>query len=319
VIGREYLLIGLCVLITCFSAQASADWKDLWKSPEQRALQRYQDGDYETLLRESPDASWTGLGEFKSQDYSAASQSFAARVEELRAAGDNQAANRALYNQGVSDVMAGQYEQAIEHFDDVLSENPAMDDAQRNRRIAQDLLTLQQQNESEQSGESGEDSEQGEPGESGEQQEQSQEGDSAEQSQSDAQKSEQSGDQPESADSQDTNTESAQNNPSTEGSAGDEDEETASQTDTEREQEAEAAREALAAEASQQTDQAKQGDESEGFDVDSMTERPLSEAEQATEQLLRRIPDDPAGLLRRKLEQSHRNEFPEVRNAAEPW
>ena len=318
-IGREYLLIGLCVLITCFSAQASADWKDLWKSPEQRALQRYQDGDYETLLRESPDASWTGLGEFKSQDYSAASQSFAARVEELRAAGDNQAANRALYNQGVSDVMAGQYEQAIEHFDDVLSENPAMDDAQRNRRIAQDLLTLQQQNESEQSVESGEDSEQGEPGESGEQQEQSQEGDSAEQSQSDAQKSEQSGHQPESADSQDTDTESAQNNPSTEGSAGDEDEETASQTDTEREQEAEAAREALAAEASQQTDQAKQGDESEGFDVDSMTERPLSEAEQATEQLLRRIPDDPAGLLRRKLEQSHRNEFPEVRNAAEPW
>ena len=48
-------------------------------------------------------------------------------------------------------------------------------------------------------------------------------------------------------------------------------------------------------------------------------ERPLSEGEQATEQLLRRIPDDPAGLLRRKLEQSHRSEYPEVRDAREPW
>jgi len=319
VIGREYLPVGLCVLFTCFSAQASADWKDLWKSPEQRALQRYQDGDYETLLRESPDASWTGLGEFKSQDYSAASQSFAARVEELRAAGENQAANRALYNKGVSDVMAGQYEQAIGHFDDVLSENPEMDDAQRNRRIAQDLLKLQQQEESEQNGQPGDDSEQDESGESGEQQEQSQQGDSAEQSQSDAQENQQSGDQSENAESQENNSESGQDDSSTEGTAGEADEDNAIQTDVEREQEAEAAREALAAEASQQTDQGEQGDESEGADIDSMTERPLSESEQATEQLLRRIPDDPAGLLRRKLEQSHRNEFPEVRNAAEPW
>ena len=48
-------------------------------------------------------------------------------------------------------------------------------------------------------------------------------------------------------------------------------------------------------------------------------EEPLTESEQATEQWLRRIPDDPAGLLRRKLEQSHRIEYPEVRNAQEPW
>jgi Ca-activated chloride channel family protein len=91
------------------------------------------------------------------------------------------------------------------------------------------------------------------------------------------------------------------------------------QSDAEEQAAAEDARKALAAEARQQ---ASPGDESKESasqgGVESM-QRPLTESEQATEQLLRRIPDDPAGLLRRKLEQSHRSEYPEVRDADEPW
>jgi len=48
-------------------------------------------------------------------------------------------------------------------------------------------------------------------------------------------------------------------------------------------------------------------------------EEPLTESQQATEQWLRQIPDDPSGLLRRKLQQSHRNDYPSVQDLREPW
>jgi len=51
----------------------------------------------------------------------------------------------------------------------------------------------------------------------------------------------------------------------------------------------------------------------------SESEEPLSEQQQAIEQWLRQIPDDPAGLLRNKLEQSHRLEYPGVQSSDERW
>ena len=46
---------------------------------------------------------------------------------------------------------------------------------------------------------------------------------------------------------------------------------------------------------------------------------PLTEQQQATEQWLRQIPDDPAGLLRNKLLQSHQLEYPGVQSSEERW
>ncbi len=51
----------------------------------------------------------------------------------------------------------------------------------------------------------------------------------------------------------------------------------------------------------------------------NVQDRPLSEDQQATEQWLRRIPDDPAGLLRRKLIQTHRNLYPEIKSGSQAW
>jgi len=43
------------------------------------------------------------------------------------------------------------------------------------------------------------------------------------------------------------------------------------------------------------------------------------EQEQASEELLRRIADDPAGLLRQKIFLNHRIEYPEVEDAVRDW
>lgn len=315
--GRYYSIASV-LCIVCLSSAASADWKDFWKTPEQRALQDYEEGEYETLLRDAPDEGWTGLGQFQSENYPEASESFGARAAELREAGDIDAANRALYNQGVSDVMAGQFEQAIERFDQVLAEDPELNEALVNRNIAEELLKLQQQNESDQNGEQGESGEQGEQGESGDQQsEESQDGEQSQQSESGD--GEQTGDPSADSQSPENAEQSEQESSSSNSQDSENEDDAAEQSEAERQQEADEAREALAAEAAEQGDQDQQGEGSERVDASSVTERPMSEEEQATEQLLRRIPDDPAGLLRRKLEQSHRNEYPEVRNAVEPW
>lgn len=309
------LIMFLCV----FTPRASADWRDWWQTPEQRAAEAWEQGESEALISDAPDSGWRGLGEFQAGDFDASSQSFGERAEELLLDGQASAANRARYNKGVSESMAGRYDEAIKQFDKVLENDPDFVDAQHNREIAQQLLELQQQQQQQ---------EQQQDGESGDQQ-----GDQANEEQDDQQgdqqgdqQNDQQGDQQEgqaqdqqagqSGDQQDGSGDSN-------GSEAANDAETAPDTSAEQEAaERQAAEQALAAEANREQRSGEPQDSSEQrSDQDAMrtTERPLTESEQAAEQLLRRIPDDPAGLLRRKLEQSHRSEYPGVRDAEQAW
>ena len=298
-------IVYLSIVLLCgFNTVTYADWTDLWSTPEQRAADAFEAGDYESLLYNAPDNNWTGLGQFQAGDFEAASNTFSEQAINEQMKGDSDAVNRALYNQGVSDVMAGHYEEALSNFDTVLSDDPEFVDAAHNREIAQKLIEQQQQ------GDQGDQSDEGEQSqENGDQQENQQESQEGQQSDESSQSDEQTEGQ----------QESEQNSEQSAGSEGDKEDASDSESETDAQQAASDARKALAAEA-------QQGEEKEGADAEqsetmgaAVEERPLSESEQATEQWLRRIPDDPTGLLRRKLEQSHRNEFPEVRDAVNPW
>ena len=299
----------LSVSVALLPSAVWADWSGWWSTPEQRALKLYESGEHDALLESSPDDNWTALGQFQNEDYTAASASFAKSREALNAVDQSIAATTALYNQGVVDVLSGDYEQAIQHFDDVLSENPGFTDAEHNLEIAKQLLELQQnpENSQDQNGEQGEEGEEGdqnsESPESGQPSDDS-EGESSESSNDDASEGESSSES-------DQESSSSSDDNSDEG-------ESSSASEAQQQQEEREAREALAAEALQE--QLNEGEESGQMMEQAIeSEQPLTESEQATEQILRRIPDDPRGLLRRKLEQSHRNEFPEVRDAIEPW
>lgn len=308
----RYVCLSI-VLLCGISATANAEWADLWRTPEQRAADSFKEGNHEALLKQAPNDDWTGLGQFQSGDYDTASQTFSEQAINEQLNGDSAAANRALYNQGVSDAMAGRYQEALTSFDTVLSDDPEFVDAVHNREIAQKLMELEQQQQQQQEGDQGDQSQEGEQGEQSQEGEQGEEGEEGDQ-----------GEQAEQGDSADqSQEEQGQQSDESSGSEGDKaneaDNADDSDSQSDAEQAAEEARQALAAEA-------QKGEEQEGADAEQseamgaeVEERPLSESEQATEQWLRRIPDDPAGLLRRKLEQSHRNEFPEVRDAAKPW
>jgi len=72
-------------------------------------------------------------------------------------------------------------------------------------------------------------------------------------------------------------------------------------------------------EADQQSESNQLSDQQSNADARSGTNNQLTEQQQATEQWLRQIPDDPAGLLQRKLQNRHMTDYPEVRDSAKPW
>lgn len=291
------------------------DWSDLWFSAEQRAARQFEQQQYDELIENAPDANWRGLGEYRKGDYSAAAKSFEelrGQAEEAGAAAD---ADRAIYNQANAHVFEENYPAAISLFDELLESDPLHANAKHNRDIAQQLLDQQQQEQQQQSGEQGEQSDEnqsesdGEEGE-GDQEDQQQDQQSGENDPSESDSSEQNDDQQQNAQSPEQ-----QSNNSGQGNTEPE-EASASAAEQQAEEDA-------AAEAAMQAERERQADaqqtENAGDTESAAPIEPLTEREQANEQWLRQIPDDPAGLLERKIHNRHITDFPKVIDSEQPW
>ena len=170
-----------------------------------------------------------------------------------------------LYNYANSLAKIGQFEEAIENYEKVIAEEPNADDALYNLNLLKDLLSENQS--SEENNDDGQSSEEASTGE----QSQQQNGDESEQS--DNEGNSRTGDSDSESDA----------NPNRKLS---------NEEDIEAiEKELERAAEENSNQESQQEDNNESGIEG----------RMAQEQQQAMEQWLRRIPDDPGGLLRRKF------------------
>ncbi len=172
-----------------------------------------------------------------------------------------------FYNYGNALARMGEFESALAAYEKALEINPDAEDAEFNRALIEELMQ-QQDSQS---------------GEEGDQQQSSEDGGGAQQSEGESE-SEQSSDQ------------------SNAGEPGSDSEETdGSPRDEQMSQEdLEALEEELQRAAQQAEQQATEGDE-ELQQAMAEAERRAQEQQQAMEQWLRRIPDDPGGLLRRKF------------------
>lgn len=334
-------LVLITFLIVCLhSGVATAfEFRDLWQTPEQRAARQLEDGELETLIENAPDERWRGVGHYRAEDFKAAAEAFAADVpandqtgieasDEVQiddSSGSPELSARVLddmYNQATALTRAGEFDEAIRLLDQVIEQQPDVLDAQQNRSVAAALKALEEQEQQPQEGGEGESGEQGEGENGGDSDEK---GDSAagDQQRNDSEASEPSesasdsdpSSEPQSSSSNSGSDQSPQANDP--GNTQESDDLNSDQIDDEAMQEA---ADALAAEdgSESEADNASEDEQALTLSGDDSDE-PLSESDQATEQWLRRIPDDPAGLLRRKLEQSHRNDFPEVRDAQRAW
>ena len=283
---RGWLAQGLLV-VAGLSAMTTAppsyaDDGSLWRNADQRGKALLDAGDAARAQEAFQSRDWRGVAAYEAGDYGAAAEAFAA--SDL---------TDADYNRGNALARAGDLQAALDAYDAQLDATPDHADAQHNRALVQALMDQQQQ----QSGESGDsgDDEQQPPDQQRQSDEQQQQTDGESQDSQQAGQGQDNGDQ-----QQDRAGEEQQQ-------AGNQQESDAEPDDQQREQqqaEAEAGEdrgEQTAAEAQAMSDE----------------DRAEQQAQQALEQWLRRVPDDPGGLLRRKfaLEQARRNDAEEGEQA----
>ncbi len=245
---------------------AAVDWADLWRNPDQRAAQ---------LLEQAPaqaadlfrDPAWKGAAQYRAGDYQAAVESLRGRDDAL-----------SLYNRGNARARMGDYEAALADYEEALARDPGDADARHNRDLVRQLLEQQSQGAPSR----------GPPGD----REQQADGEDAKSDPDPAQPP--PGSAPQEAESRGGQGEQPAERTGTDDPGSPQagsDPTTSPATAPRKEEES--------ADASGAGEQAANGTAS-SQEVPGR-ETPDAEQMQAAEQWLRRIPDDPGGLLRRKF------------------
>lgn len=272
---------GVMLAILVFPGRSEAfEWRDLWSKPDRRAAKQFDAEQYEAAARQFEDKAWRGAAWYRAGKYQ----------EVLQALKDVDT-TESWYNQGNALAQLGQFAEAIAAYRKVLEKDPGHADAKHNKELLEQFMKKKEQKK--QSGGSGD-------------QQDGEKSSREESSQQEQQQGEPSKSQPD---------ESGQGRP--QDNAGDQNQgdSAAPQSPGDRSPQQESAPEQDAnagAEDQQQRFESRgptTGDAEQRDTDTARTEAERSEqreAQQANEQWLRRIPDDPAGLLRRKFAWQYR-------------
>ncbi|BBB31462.1 VWA domain-containing protein [Neptunomonas japonica] len=288
---------------------ASSIWQDLWKTADQQAAQQYQAGDKAAAAQAFSDARWKQIAQYETQDYAAAIES----LPEPETAAD-------WYNRGNILAQQQRLDEAIAAYEQTLQRDPKHENATFNKQLLEKQKQQQKEQDKKQSKQgsksnSEQDSEQKKQQNSSQQQGPSDQQDQQGQKNSSADNSSQ-GDQ-------DEKNASAETPQQSESAQKDSPSETSDQT-TEQAQDAEAAK---AEEQQRAADYLKQQMDKVGpYDgqaasgnAQAQSAEPISESEQARQQLLNRIVDDPAGLWRRKFMYQYRQQAEQHLGEEKTW
>jgi len=258
---RGWISLWLLVVLAPLPRAEAFEWQDLWKRADQRGFAELRAENPARAAELFDSAEWRGAAHYRAGQFEAS----AASLTNIDSAAGH-------YNRGNALAKAGQLQAAIAAYDRALELEPSHDDARYNRDLVQQLLEDNPPQEQPPNQGQGE---QGQQGDSDQAQSESGEQENGEQA-SDDQQGEQ-GEQGQSGESQ--AGEGAQDPPDEETAGEPQGEEDPTQNANAGEQQSEEATQTAA------------GPEE--------VERWASE--QAAEQWLRRVPQDPGGLLRRKF------------------
>ena len=249
---RGWVLVLVIFIMPVPQIAHASFWDDLWLNKDQQAQKALEDGSPADAAVLFDDREWRAVANYRAGDYKSSAAEFAE-------SGDV----RNLYNLGNAMAQQGEYEAAIDAYEQVLEMDPGNEDAAFNLEFVQNLQN-QEQDES-----AGDDQTSTQnPGGQGDQ-------------------SESEGEQ-----NQEGSEGASQNEQSDEQSEGSQRDDEMSEEDLE----------ALQQELERAAEEAQQGEQPQQLSEAQLAEmRQQQEQQQAMEQWLRRIPDDPGGLLRRKF------------------
>lgn len=296
VLGFRRNLFALLLLAPLLLAPPPAralDWDDLWLNRNQQGMRAFARGEHDRAQQLFEDEAWKAAAAYRGKSLAQAEAGFR-----------RQHTADGLYNLGNTLARAGKLEQAIAAYDQALKLQPAMADATFNKKLLEDALARQRQNASQGSQPEARNNRQGDDQKTSDSSSQSaspQQSDAADQPGAEAprpspgqggqsQDSPPPGGQP-GEQAQPSPDEDAQDNDAQGRDAADQGAADQSAQD-----------QSAQPKAAGQPDQAKQGSGRLATDADSLPD----EHRQTLEQWLRRVPDDPSGLLRRKFEYESR-------------
>ncbi|MEM1111184.1 MAG: VWA domain-containing protein [Pseudomonadota bacterium] len=294
--GALPVLLLCGALLPATESQAQG-WQSLWQTRDQQGKAALEAGDAKAAAELFERRDWAGTAAYQAGDYESAISAFTASEDA-----------DAYYNRGNALARAGKLDEAIDAYKTSLELEPDAQDARANIDLLEQLKQQQQQQQ-EQQQQGGEQGEQ-QSGEQSSAQQDSQAGDNQSE-QAGEQQPGQNNEQPSQAGSQPS--ERQQQPEDLAQQEANEDEQTPADPDENSTEESEGRQPRN--EAGEQQDQgdleAQMAQATEGD----------PEQDQAMEQWLRRVPDDPSGLLREKFryESRRRAEQGEQRENATYW
>jgi Ca-activated chloride channel family protein len=259
---RGWISIWLLVLLAPLPRAHAFEWQDLWQRADQRGVDALEAQQAARAAELFKNSEWRSAAQYRAEQFEASAASLA-----------NIDSAEGHYNRGNALAKAGQLPAAIAAYDRALELDPSHEDARYNRDLVEQFLRDNPEEQQQQ---------QQEPGQG----EQSQEGNS-DQSQS------QSGEQQEGEQSSDEQSQQGQDGQSGDSQANDGTQDQPEQSSDENQEPGD--------EAEQDANAGEQGDEEQTASTAGPDDVEKWASEQAAEQWLRRVPQDPGGLLRRKF------------------
>ncbi|MFT3790681.1 MAG: VWA domain-containing protein [Rudaea sp.] len=132
------LLLPFALLASPHRAEASV-WTDLWQRADQQAQAQLDAGKPKEAQALAKNPELRGTAAYRAGDYAAAMNDFAAAAAAQKESADAQ------YNRGNALAKQGKFEEAIAAYDDALRRAPGMADAIANKKAVEDFLKKKQQ------------------------------------------------------------------------------------------------------------------------------------------------------------------------------
>lgn len=280
---RGWLLMLVALPLAAPRPSLAVEWSDLWLRVDQQGRQAFAQGDPSRAAELFEDPAWKGSAYYRAGDLETAAKYFS----EGATPDDH-------YNLGNARALAGDLKGALDAYDSALATAPGHDDALFNRELVAKLLEQSQgQRQPERGG--------GTPNPD------DQQGDQPQQATDEGEHDSDGSTQDEGSAAAAPGTE-RDDTPRSEQATGDGTDEGGEQSSPERD--------------GSNTDDAREGgNKTQRADSGPEDAPPLGskEAHQALQQWLRKIPDDPGGLLRRKIYLEHRRLHADTGHSEQPW